>query len=557
MSSIDEDKQPKLPVIVLDVLQNDPNSQSHPELMSMPLPLVKSANAATRKINAKNVDLNENTDGFITQINVDADASSKTAKPNNLYNIQTLDPQLLIPDENSMNKKATHHHHHNNNNFMRLHSSSTNNNNNVAAIEHQSHSKKETSFIDLNLSLNNNNPHENHFLTNANRLNTKSDLNDTVLSDEYYEDLNYSSSANKKPNKSHPSAPPHHQLNKSKTDLNSISETGPLTNKTTTTTSNNNNNNNKGTGGGGSIFSFFPNIPGKSLVANTAIKTKYESKTKFPVHRNFFDRNIYVQYLTGKLEKPIHSADNNYTASLIRIHQQQNLLPKSFTRLERRHQHSKSFTSGYRTRTTLSDSIQHESTPAMESSSGIVDKQVFVDFKGIKSPPPSQLGKPMPKIPTTATKPLKTQKTPTRSVNPRFRNYDKVFRKDNAFLGRKGFISHSFSNNRESTKMTQPSQPTSYSTMTHAKPFKKIIDLNQLNNDSKLASHYLAYQSASHLSELKLHDVWPNSKMYKVTIKSNPWVDKYKSISYAHEVNDSFRHFKPSNKLPNIKTQVY
>jgi hypothetical protein len=554
MSSIDEDKQPKLPIIILDVLQNDPNSQSHPELMTMPLPLGKSAanigvaNAATRKINAKNVDLNENTDGFITQINVDADAS-KTTKQNNLYNIQTLDPQLLIPDENSMNKKATHHHHHANNNFMRLHSSSTNNNS-VTAIEHQSHSKKETSFIDLNLSLNNNNQHENHFLTNATRLNTKIDFNDTTLSDEYYEDLNYSSSTNKKPNKNHPSAPPHNQLNKSKTDLNSISETGAL--------NNNNTSNNKGTGGG-SIFSFFPNIPGKSLVSNTASKTKYESKTKFPVHRNFFDRNIYVQYLTGKLEKPIHSVDNNnYTASLIRIHQQQNLLPKSFTRLERRHQHSKSFTSSYRTRTTLSDSIQHESASAMESSSGIVDKQVFVDFKGIKSPPPSQLGKPMPtKIPTTAAKPLKTQKTPTRSVNPRFRNYDKVFRKDNAFLGRKGFISHSFSNNRESTKMTQPSQTTSYSTMTHAKPFKKIIDLNQLNNDSKLASHYLAYQSASHLSELKLHDVWPNSKMYKVTIKSNPWVDKYKSISYAHEVNDSFRHFKPSNKLPNIKTQVY
>ena len=558
MSSVDEEKQPKLPVIVIDTHPNE-SSNIHPELMSLSLGK-SNLNTATRKINAKNVDLNENTDGFITQINVeDAGGVKPVSKQNNSYNIQTLDPQLLIPNEN---KKPTHHQ----TNFMRLHSSSTNNNNNNNNSIEQSQStiRKEPSLIELNLTLNSTSqevpppppPTSNHhFLT---RLNSKVDFNDTTLSDEYYDDLNYSNAKETPQTTSSAKKPqhnfrhhPHHQLNKSKTDLNSINELSTSEGKggggTTT--------------GGGSIFSFFPNIPGRSMISNVASGKKHENKTKFPVHKSFFDRNIYVQYLTGKLEKP--KEDINHTASLIRIHQQQNLLPKSLTRLERRHQ-SKSFNvaSSYSRATSnkmrltgaSSDTSFIQNAQATSSFTTMDEKQVFVDFKGVKSPPPSQLGRHMSK---STPKPPKTlpNNNRSRNVNPRFRNYDKVFRKDNAFLGRKGFISHSFANNKEAK--VPPTQPTSYSTMSHVKPFKKIIDLNQLNNDSKLASHYLAYQSASHLSELKLHDVWPSSKMYKVTIKSNPWVDKYKSISYAHEVNDSFRHFKPSNRLPTIKTQVY
>ena len=303
------------------------------------------------------------------------------------------------------------------------------------------------------------------------------------------------------------------------------------------------------TSGGGSIFSFFPNIPGKVGARNGK---KSENKAKFPAPKSFFNRNIYVQYLTGKIEREQQQAEPPDNVSLMRIHQQQNLLPKSFARsLERRHQSCKSFTTSSsfgRGHASKSKLMEHATSfSAMDST----EKQVFVDFKGISSPPPSQLAKPVhPKV--TKTKAQQSQvNARVRNVNPRFRNYDKIFRNEN-----KAFQSKSFSNNKHAESKA-PLQPTSFSTISHQKPFKKIIDLNQLNNNSKLASHYLAFNSASHLSELKLYDVWPGSKMYKVTIKSNPWVDKYKSLSYAHEINDSFRHFNPSNKLPNILKQVF
>ena len=242
-------------------------------------------------------------------------------------------------------------------------------------------------------------------------------------------------------------------------------------------------------------------------------------------------------------------------ASIIKIHQQQHLLPKT-----KRQQ---------TTMTTTTTSKNHQSDN-LSSVSAVenTEKQVFVDFKGIQSPPPSQLGS-RQKANTnkrgdaTASKHHHQGNKSFRSSNPRFRNYDKVFRKENAFAS-SSYASNKFSEGKlqhaaQSNTTNNTSSTGDKQSLSSGKPAKKIIDLNQLNNDSKLASHYLAFHSASHLSELKLYDLWPSSKMYKVTIKTNPWVDSFKAKSYAHEVNDSFRHFNPNTKanlFPNIK-QIY
>lgn len=83
---------------------------------------------------------------------------------------------------------------------------------------------------------------------------------------------------------------------------------------------------------------------------------------------------------------------------------------------------------------------------------------------------------------------------------------------------------------------------------------KTIIDLNQIAKNSQLSSHYrnrrivpvpldaiVERASRVRLTDLNLYADWPKSNMYKTSIRSNPWIKAYKEKSLANELNMHFR----------------
>ena len=66
-----------------------------------------------------------------------------------------------------------------------------------------------------------------------------------------------------------------------------------------------------------------------------------------------------------------------------------------------------------------------------------------------------------------------------------------------------------------------------------------VVNLNEISNRSLLASHFIAmHRQTRHLSELKLNEVWPKSRALR--IKANPWVSSFKAKVFANEVNNSY-----------------
>ena len=99
-------------------------------------------------------------------------------------------------------------------------------------------------------------------------------------------------------------------------------------------------------------------------------------------------------------------------------------------------------------------------------------------------------------------------------------------------------------------------------------PVTNVVDINVISNSSKLSGHYL-YETKQRLSDLNLNEIWPASKMYKVTIKANPWVNSFKAKTIANEINSNFRDTfdslsfsrlnsskKPINLFPSIKNML-
>ena len=99
-------------------------------------------------------------------------------------------------------------------------------------------------------------------------------------------------------------------------------------------------------------------------------------------------------------------------------------------------------------------------------------------------------------------------------------------------------------------------------------PITNVVDINVISNSSKLSGHYL-YETKQRLSDLNLNEIWPASKMYKVTIKANPWVNSFKAKTIANEINSNFRDTfdslsfsrlnsskKPINLFPSIKNML-
>ena len=79
---------------------------------------------------------------------------------------------------------------------------------------------------------------------------------------------------------------------------------------------------------------------------------------------------------------------------------------------------------------------------------------------------------------------------------------------------------------------------------------KNVVDLNVISQSSKLSGHYL-YDAKKKLGDMNLNNLWPESRMYKITIKANPWVNSFKAKTFANEVNTSFRNTYDTNKFEN------
>jgi hypothetical protein len=75
----------------------------------------------------------------------------------------------------------------------------------------------------------------------------------------------------------------------------------------------------------------------------------------------------------------------------------------------------------------------------------------------------------------------------------------------------------------------------------NSKQQRGVIDLNATLDKSKLQSHFLFTTSTHNLPDLNLNNLWPNSRMYKVSLKGNPWVNSFKAKILANELNSTFR----------------
>ena len=299
LASADDEKLLLKHQPIFENLTNDNASPLHPELATTTTITTQSTATMTsttskprlsnnNKLATKNVDLNEQTDGFITQINVE-----EAIKPRHdqKYNIHTLDAELLIPSLEN-NKKAKQPQ------LIQQGFSSDSSHN----------FKKDQSFLDSSLTGSGTTSqlvfHQTPLAPILKKHHANTDLNDTQLSDDYY-DLNYSNlkELNKKQQQQQQATVTSTQfVKKSKSDLNSISEMGSQ--KVTK---------------GGSFFSFFPSIPGKTATisgSHSSVSRKAGSegsggKAKFPTQRNYFNRNIYVQYLTDKIEREHHDKEES------------------------------------------------------------------------------------------------------------------------------------------------------------------------------------------------------------------------------------------------------
>lgn len=270
------------------------------------------------------------------------------------------------------------------------------------------------------------------------------------------------------------------------------------------------------------ISGFFSNItrePKVKSATETTLPSIESEKNKFPNRRNFFNRRIYIKYLTNKIEK-----ENEYL-SMLRSNTQSRSSKSAYkpARLNKLN---------YSANTATSNSTKYE-------------KQVFLDLKKVTSPPPSRLGK----------NGLKNQNEKTEFLSERKLNssFNKILKKKASTTAEEN----------KPKAATSSSSGLKYTPSTRAQDaqtpgMKNVVDLNILSDNSRLASHYL-FQSARHLSELNLYDLWPKSKMCKVTIKNNPWVNTFKARSFAHEVNNNFRNYNASkyeiksSMFPHIK----
>ncbi|CAF0849190.1 unnamed protein product [Brachionus calyciflorus] len=251
-------------------------------------------------------------------------------------------------------------------------------------------------------------------------------------------------------------------------------------------------------------FEFFPEI--------NIENSKYNPK-------NVFDKNVYVSFLTKKVQSELRSKKN------------ESYLKQNYFTME-----NKPLKSGKLTK--LNNSFNYE------LSSNENFNEIEETDKSAKDDKPKHSGFIMPIRPSFKIK----SKNKSRSndfliVDAPKRNKPKP--KSSTALG----------DEKDLNKERVQSRFTENLRMTENKPGRKVIDLNVVSNQSVLSSHYLN-KPVSRLSDLKLNEKWPSSTMYKFTIQTNPWVKSFKEKSYANEINSSLRELSSDDLKRNSLNYV-
>jgi hypothetical protein len=433
---------------------------------------------SARKRETTLLDINENTDGFITQIISDemhsqhshhshnshlSHRSNNSHTERNRVNVHLMDPTVLIPNKTNGQPHTT--------SFM----------NSILPIN-QSKSFVSFDLEEAKLSSTPPPPPPPH-IPNLENLAQNSFINpeNTFV----FEDANLELKEIVTPKKS-PNA---------KSKLQSFSMNGRLKQPATVNSRFNDTDKSNFTG----AFKFLPNI--------------LSDNNHFPNRKNFHHRRIFLRYITNKIEKEYEFAsDVKARAS------------KSQTEnTSRSHKISSSNKSTGKSRKNfnlIDDGAYYE------------DQQVFVDYKRADSPPPSQMERFNAK--------LKKQASNLTQAN----------------LRSKSLI------NQPDKKSTHTIEEDAKSAFT--KPFtinsvKNVVDLNMISDSSRLSGHFLdVIQNKKRLADLNLNEMWPSSRMYKVSIKANPWVNSFKARTYANEVNTNFRNTLdyPNNRIETSKRNV-
>ncbi|RNA03138.1 hypothetical protein BpHYR1_053206 [Brachionus plicatilis] len=236
-------------------------------------------------------------------------------------------------------------------------------------------------------------------------------------------------------------------------------------------------------------FDYFPDIQIE--------KAKYTTK-------NMFDQNIYVKYLTKKVQSETR-AKKQVDNSKVQARDPDKLLKaERLTKLK-----NNSFNYELSSNENLVDQGEKNSESVQEEKYPSIIMPIRPSFK-IKI---SNKSKQKDQEPTICAGQRKTQANQMRSMSL----------KDGKVKPTRSESRHTELRNSEK------------------KSARKIIDLNLLSNESIVSSHYMN-QPARKFADLKLNENWPRSNMYKFTIQTNPWVRSFKEKSIANEINTNFRH---------------
>ena len=276
------------------------------------------------------------------------------------------------------------------------------------------------------------------------------------------------------------------------------------------------------------------------------------TNNNFPNRNNFFNKRIYIKYLTNRLEK-----ENEFASILNQNVQSKSSIWSKSTRSNLHHQASLNNTQSTNSnimkipkRLLYSELNKHNVTPItnLTSMNQLKSNTKLYDNQSIQLNDSSTTTS---LINFTKMTLNKTSKQPKSKVSSSNLNKEDCISENNTDI----------SVGEKSLKANDTSMQTTLS--------KNVVDLNFLGNKSRLASHYL-FQSTRQLSELNLHDLWPGSCMYKFSIKANPWVNSFKARSFANEVNTNFRilnqstnqnlnssHHSNGNVKLDIKTNNY
>jgi hypothetical protein len=245
------------------------------------------------------------------------------------------------------------------------------------------------------------------------------------------------------------------------------------------------------------------------------------TNNNFPNRNNFFNKRIYIKYLTNRLEK-----ENEFASILNQNTNSKSSIWSKSTRSNLHHQASLNNTQTNLNnikipkRLLYSELNKHNVTPITNlTSTNQLKSNKLYDNQSIQLNDCSTTTSLINFNKMTINKTAKSKSNKVSSSNL---NKDDSISENNTDI----------SVNEKSLKANDSSMQTILN--------KNVVDLNFLGNKSRLASHYL-YQSKRQLSELNLHDIWPGSCMYKFSIKANPWVSSFKARTFANEVNSNFR----------------